>query len=128
MITGGSSGIGYAIAERFLQEGADRVILVGRSYKRLLDAARRLDPHSGELSTDNDVATRTPEEDRQLDIDSGRTESQTVSQVKQNGELVRLSGRINLLVGDVADAGGWMKVLEDELVRFFHLFHNNQQS
>lgn len=116
MITGGSSGIGYAIAERFLQEGAERVILVGRSYKRLLDASRRLDPRSGELNTDKDVATRTPEEDRQLDIDTGCTESQIANEVKQNGALVRSSERISLLVGDVADVGGWMKVLEGELV------------
>lgn len=42
MITGGTSGIGYAIAERFLQEGAGRVILVGRSYERLVNAAKGL--------------------------------------------------------------------------------------
>lgn len=42
MITGGTSGIGYAIAERFLQEGAGRIILVGRSYERLVNAAKGL--------------------------------------------------------------------------------------
>lgn len=42
MVTGGTSGIGYAIAERFLQEGATSVILVGRSQERLQAAAERL--------------------------------------------------------------------------------------
>lgn len=43
MVTGGTSGIGFAIAERFLQEGATSVILVGRSQERLQAAAGRLD-------------------------------------------------------------------------------------
>lgn len=42
MVTGGTSGIGFAIAERFLQEGAASVILVGRSQERLQAAAGRL--------------------------------------------------------------------------------------
>ncbi|KAJ6024126.1 Short-chain dehydrogenase/reductase SDR [Penicillium herquei] len=42
MITGGTSGIGFAIAERFLQEGASSIILVGRSQKRLEAAATSL--------------------------------------------------------------------------------------
>jgi NADP-dependent 3-hydroxy acid dehydrogenase YdfG len=42
MVTGGTSGIGFAIAERFLQEGATSVILVGRSLERLQAAAGRL--------------------------------------------------------------------------------------
>jgi NAD(P)-dependent dehydrogenase (short-subunit alcohol dehydrogenase family) len=42
MVTGGASGIGFAIAERFLQEGALRVILVGRSQERLQKAAEKL--------------------------------------------------------------------------------------
>ncbi|KAJ5127944.1 hypothetical protein N7448_008723 [Penicillium atrosanguineum] len=43
MVTGGTSGIGFAIAERFLQEGATSVILIGRSQERLQAAAKRLD-------------------------------------------------------------------------------------
>lgn len=43
MVTGGTSGIGFAIVEKFLQEGATSVILVGRSQERLQAAAGRLD-------------------------------------------------------------------------------------
>lgn len=114
MITGGTSGIGYSIAERFLQEGATRVILVGRSYERLLGAARRLEGSVNGLSVDSDVATRAPEEDRQQDAEPSGPESQAVK--KRNGALARSSEKISLLVGDVADAGGWMKELEREMV------------
>lgn len=47
MITGGTSGIGFAIAERFLQEGASRVTLVGRSQERLQKAAEKLSIKDG---------------------------------------------------------------------------------
>jgi NADP-dependent 3-hydroxy acid dehydrogenase YdfG len=70
MITGGTSGIGFAIAERFLQEGASSIILVGRSRERLEAAATNL----------------------------------------------RTSGKVQLLVGDVAEAGTWMRELEKQMV------------
>lgn len=70
MITGGTSGIGFAIADRFLQEGASSIILVGRSRERLEAAATNL----------------------------------------------RSSDKVRLLVGDVAEAGTWMRELEKEMV------------
>ncbi|KAJ5647806.1 Short-chain dehydrogenase/reductase SDR [Penicillium lividum] len=69
MITGGTSGIGFAIAERFLREGASSIILVGRSQERLEAAAANL----------------------------------------------RSSDKVRLLVGDVAEAGTWMRELEKEM-------------
>ncbi|KAJ5479854.1 hypothetical protein N7530_005363 [Penicillium desertorum] len=97
MITGGTSGIGFAIAERFLQEGASTVVLVGRSQARLEEAAKKLEslavtlPDLGE--SNDEVATRAPEEDNQ-----------------QSSQ-----GKIRLLVGDVSDAGSWMRELEKEM-------------
>lgn len=41
VITGGNSGIGYATAERFAQEGAE-VIITGRSAERVQEAAKTL--------------------------------------------------------------------------------------
>jgi NADP-dependent 3-hydroxy acid dehydrogenase YdfG len=53
MVTGGTSGIGFAIAERFMQEGALTIILVGRSQERLQKAAEKLSIIDGtETSSD----------------------------------------------------------------------------
>ncbi|KAJ5200698.1 hypothetical protein N7491_008496 [Penicillium cf. griseofulvum] len=97
LITGGTSGIGFAIAERFLQEGASTVILVGRSQTRLKEAAAKLGPLAvipPELGeTIDEIATRTPEKDNQQST----------------------QGKIRLLVGDVSDAGSWMRELEKEM-------------
>ncbi|KAF4763601.1 hypothetical protein N7455_009517 [Penicillium solitum] len=98
MITGGTSGIGFAIAERFLQEGASTIVLVGRSQKRLEEAATKLKSPAvtlPELGASNDeIATRAPEEDNQQST----------------------QGNIRLLVGDVSNAGSWMRELEKEMV------------
>lgn len=95
MITGGTSGIGFAIANRFLQEGAERIILVGRSYERLLKAATRLQV--------NDEGARNQE-----------AADETVP--KPQGTLVESSDRISLLVGDVSEAGSWLRELEKAMV------------
>ncbi|RAL15740.1 SDR family NAD(P)-dependent oxidoreductase [Aspergillus homomorphus CBS 101889] len=89
MITGGTSGIGFAIAERFLQEGIDQVILVGRSYERLVKAASKLESPSSPSEAPNLSLTAAPEH-----------------------ELIRSSHRISLLVGDVSNAGTWTRELE----------------
>lgn len=83
LITGGTSGIGFAIAERFLQEGASSIILVGRSQERLQNAAAR-------LSTSTDVT--------------------------KNSVSTEISDQIRLLVGDLGEAGSWMRELEREMV------------
>lgn len=128
LITGGTSGIGHAIAGRFLREGVERVILVGRSYERLVDAGRRLEGGAargtgtgvGGIDNEDEVATRMPEEDNQDGTctvrgrESGGDEAS--QKEKQNGTLIQSSNRISLLIGDVGEAGGWMKELEREMV------------
>ena len=42
LITGGGSGIGYAIAESFIKNGAS-VIITGRDLKKLEDSSRKLE-------------------------------------------------------------------------------------
>jgi NAD(P)-dependent dehydrogenase (short-subunit alcohol dehydrogenase family) len=83
MVTGGTSGIGFAIAERFLQEGASTIILVGRSQERLQKAAEKLSVIDGtEISSD----------------------------------------KVRLVVGDVGEAGTWMRELEKEMVSSSQVF------
>ncbi|OKL57456.1 hypothetical protein UA08_07222 [Talaromyces atroroseus] len=96
MITGGSSGIGYAIAERFLQEGASKVILVGRQLEKLQDASRRLSESMLGQATyngDGEIATRAPEDDREVEANP----------------------RVGFVVGDVSVANEWMSELEKEM-------------
>lgn len=100
MITGGTSGIGFAIAERFLQEGASTIVLIGRSQTRLEEAAAKLDSLTGTVSdlggNNDEIATRAPEEDNQQSTQA----------------------KIRLLVGDISDAGSWMRELEKEMVSY----------
>ncbi|GFF30468.1 carbonyl reductase family member 4 [Aspergillus udagawae] len=114
MITGGSSGIGFAIAERFLQEGAKRIILVGRSHERLVNAASKLEASTSgnafaavDSRGDNiirEVATKAPETDQQ-------SQNKDI-EAKADGTILDSSGRVSLLVGDVSLAGTWLRDLE----------------
>ncbi|HLR19005.1 MAG TPA: 2,4-dienoyl-CoA reductase [Staphylococcus sp.] len=59
MITGGSSGMGKAMAKRFAEEGA-KVVITGRSLERLEDAKQDIEQYEGQvLCIDMDV--RDPE-------------------------------------------------------------------
>jgi NAD(P)-dependent dehydrogenase (short-subunit alcohol dehydrogenase family) len=103
MITGGTSGIGYAIASRFLQEGAERIILVGRSYERLVKAASNL----------NNKSISQPNQPYNDNI----AQTQEPPASSPQGTLLHFSDRIHLLVGDVSDAGSWLRELEKAMVR-----------
>ncbi|OJJ44938.1 hypothetical protein ASPZODRAFT_99981 [Penicilliopsis zonata CBS 506.65] len=120
MITGGTSGIGFAIAERFLQEGAGRVILVGRSHQRLCDAAARLQAVSDYDPQSAAVSTKAPEGGMEQADAKGAclgSDAKAADSFSAN-----VSERITLIVGDVAEAGSWMRELEKQMVSFFFFF------
>ncbi|KAF3490846.1 3-ketoacyl-(acyl-carrier-protein) reductase [Arthroderma uncinatum] len=84
MITGGSSGIGLGIAQRFLIEGAERIILVGRSRKRLEDAVNQLNA-----------------------ADTAEQASETASAASPEDVKIVNYGRFSLVMGDVGDPSFW---------------------
>ncbi len=59
LITGGSSGIGYAIAQRFVQEGYTTLI-TGRNTEKLTRAAQELGPHCHGIPFDMDALEQIP--------------------------------------------------------------------
>lgn len=59
IVTGGNQGIGFAIAKRFLGEGAN-VCLVGRNAARVDDAVRRLQPGIRPPESDPDRTDAQP--------------------------------------------------------------------
>ena len=84
LITGGSKGIGYAIAEAFLMEGAN-VTIVARSAKALKNAADKLFQATG----------RTP-----------KYYSFDLSEVEQRKELYTKVGEIDILVNNAGAIPG----------------------
>ena len=60
LVTGGSSGIGFAIASRFVQEGL-QTIITGRNEEKLKAAACQLGPLCKGIAFDMDWLDRIPE-------------------------------------------------------------------
>ncbi|MBI3802702.1 MAG: SDR family oxidoreductase [Nitrospirae bacterium] len=114
LITGGSRGIGYAVAEAYLREGA-RVAICGRDAGRLKEAAVRLAEIGEVLSVVCDV-------------------SEITSVKSMVGAVVSRFGRIDILinnagismtygrVGDI-DPRRWAYVISVNLVGTFNCCH-----
>lgn len=59
LITGGGTGVGYAISRAFVQASADTVIILGRRSKVLATAASKLEQEAKAAGTDTKIVTRT---------------------------------------------------------------------
>ncbi|KAL4923913.1 SDR family NAD(P)-dependent oxidoreductase [Aspergillus undulatus] len=110
MITGGSSGIGFSVAERFLNEGVGRIILVGRSYERLVRAAKQLERRDATSTLTGQSTVTAPEEDLALD-----KRDDIISPPPSPGTLIDSSNQISLLVGDISQASTWTRELENAM-------------
>ncbi|EDN08425.1 predicted protein [Histoplasma mississippiense (nom. inval.)] len=119
MVTGGSSGIGFAIAERFLREGAEKVILVGRSKKRLRDAVRELEGDFPLTSNDNlpqndsvdihDTAERATRPVQSIEYDNvmhDQPRKVSIAAAK-DCEISHVGQHFTLAVGDVGNPAFW---------------------
>jgi len=82
LVTGGSSGIGYATAQAFLEEGA-KVAITGRNAARLARAEEELRRHGSVLAIRGDVAKAT---------DAKRMVSETIRKLGPLDVLVNNAG------------------------------------
>jgi uncharacterized oxidoreductase len=108
LITGGASGIGYALAERFLRAGS-RVIVCGRREEKLREAKRR---HPEIHTRACDLAR---EADRLGLLDW------TVREFPETDVLVNNAGIQERL--DLADAGQWPRAEKEIAVNFEAAVH-----
>lgn len=100
LITGGSSGIGYAIAESLIRAGS-RVAITGRERARLDDAARRL----GALGVQADVS-------REGDV------------LRTYREVLEAFGHLDVLVNN-AGIGAFRPLVDQDLASFESVFATN---
>jgi NAD(P)-dependent dehydrogenase (short-subunit alcohol dehydrogenase family) len=70
MITGGASGIGFAIAQKFIRQNI-RTIITGRNVEKLKEACSRLGEGSIPLSCDLNALDKLPEVVRSVEIQYG---------------------------------------------------------
>lgn len=118
MITGGASGIGFAIAQRFLREGVGKIILAGRRKERLIDALERLQAESnGVLGLAGQGDEVNPEASAAQQIEDGAAGSTELLEVSRgdNHEILA-SGQFGLLVGDVGDPLFWGNEVKKAMV------------
>ncbi|OJD21240.1 hypothetical protein ACJ73_07422 [Blastomyces percursus] len=119
MVTGGSSGIGFAIARKFLREGVEKVILVGRSKRRLEEAVRDLEGGNGlsffdDLQQNGGVDIRNAAKRAIPPIQSIEYDNVIHDQPHDVGilaakdcEISHLGTRFTLAVGDVGNPAFW---------------------
>lgn len=99
MVTGASSGIGLAIADRFLREGAAKIVLVGRSKKRLEDAVKQFSQaHHADENLQKSSSTISPAKD------------ETVQKISELGPS------LSLVTGDVGDPSFWCHDIQKLMV------------
>lgn len=116
VITGGSSGIGYAIAERFLHEGAQKVVIIGRNEERLQAAMEKL-----QKSLDSNLRERGKSIG-----DSAKSQPENQVFLQDSCKTIEFSPRISALAGDVGLSKFWTSApWKTTLVRFPQYQHPN---
>ncbi|EEP79794.1 predicted protein [Uncinocarpus reesii 1704] len=115
MVTGASSGIGFAIAQRMLLEGAGKVILVGRNSEHLQNALQRLEeavppkPMLEEPQTAAEAASRKETKDEADSVTKPSKWGNFSLKPKQlpPSAMVTVTDRISFMIGDVGSPSFW---------------------
>lgn len=110
LITGGTSGIGLAIAEAYLKAGA-KVVITGRTEKKLNDAVSELSSYGDCLGVVLDV-TKIDEIEQQFKI--------AISKIGKIDILVNNAGVSGAWIGSAIEEE-WDKVLDTNLKGVFFL-------
>lgn len=149
MVTGASSGIGFAIAQRMLLEGAEKVILVGRNSELLDSALQRLgqsikqNPVNAEPKAESKIAAKEAESKPfatqsggwgsfyskiiaqagpEASAKAGKSpvHADDSAKLSSTAQLVTASNRVSVLVGDVGDPSFWSEDVKKAMVRHRH--------
>lgn len=116
IVTGGNSGIGYAIARSFVKANAVRIIILGRRKDVVASAAAKLQEEGSQLGSGTDVQGRT------CDIsDLGSTEHLWKT-LESEGTFV------DVLVLSAASYGATETILDGGLSKVWGDFESNVRS
>ncbi|KKP06909.1 hypothetical protein THAR02_00990 [Trichoderma harzianum] len=116
LITGGHSGIGYAISKAFISANAKRIIIFGRRADVLESAGEQLVAEAKELGSPTIVDTRSG------DIANPASVNKLFSGLKEDGIT------LDVLVLNAATGGTSKKMVDMPLEEFWSDYHINVRS
>lgn len=116
LITGGHSGIGYAISKAFISANAKRIIIFGRRADVLESAGEHLTAEAKELGSPTIVDTRSG------DIAHPASVIKLFSSLKEDGII------LDVLVLNAATGGTSKKMVDMPLDEFWSDYHINVRS
>lgn len=93
VVTGGSSGIGFAIADAFLRAGVDKIVIIGRSETKLNDSIDKL--YKKDISRKDRIIYEVMD---MCDVSSFDKHFENIKQ--------KVNGKISILVNNAGVLGG----------------------
>ncbi|SCV52377.1 related to peroxisomal short-chain alcohol dehydrogenase [Fusarium fujikuroi] len=116
IVTGGNSGIGYAIARSFVKANAACVIILGRRKDVVASAAAKLQEEGCQFGSGTDVQGRT------CDISDLKSTEHLWKSLESEGTFV------DVLVLSAASYGATEKILDGGLSKVWGEFESNVRS
>ncbi|KAK4208325.1 NAD(P)-binding protein [Rhypophila decipiens] len=116
LLTGGATGIGYAIGQSFIQAHAAKLIIIGRRQNVLDEAVKTLTAHAQSLNSPTTILSRS------LDASDHEAVSTLWSSFKSEGIV------IDVLVLNHAVPGPVKNFMETDLFEIWKIFEINSRS